>query len=101
MRLIPEEINAIRQLAHRYFGVAARIWLFGSRVDDERRGGDIDLFIETDINAPEKIVQSELTFLADLKEKIGEQKIDLLIDFPGRKYRPEIFKIAKESGVRI
>jgi predicted nucleotidyltransferase len=50
MRLTPEQVQAIRQVAQRELGDDARVRLFGSQVLDDRRGGDIDLLFETDTN---------------------------------------------------
>jgi predicted nucleotidyltransferase len=49
MRLTPEQVQAIRQVAQRELGDDARVRLFGSQVLDHRKGGDIDLLFETDI----------------------------------------------------
>ena len=48
MRLTETQIQAIHTTAEELFGVDARVSLFGSRVDDHQRGGDIDLLIEID-----------------------------------------------------
>jgi len=54
--------------------------LFGSRVDDSKRGGDIDLYIDLEERLPYSVVFSKkIDFLVALKEKIGEQKIDVVI----------------------
>lgn len=46
MRLSPVEITALRAALK---GVQWKhVWLFGSRVDDSRRGGDIDILVHTD-----------------------------------------------------
>lgn len=45
MRLTGTERDAIRACAERVFGPACVVRLFGSRVDDARRGGDIDLHV--------------------------------------------------------
>ena len=50
MRLTPSQHSAIRTTATEIFGEDVIIWLFGSRVDDDKRGGDIDLLIETKAN---------------------------------------------------
>ena len=53
----------------------ADIYLFGSRVDDSLKEGDIDLLIASDnLGFSEKI-----SILTDIKRIIGDQKIDLLI----------------------
>ena len=47
MRIKPEQSLLISQCIHHHLGDAARVWLFGSRVNDDKRGGDIDLYVET------------------------------------------------------
>jgi len=47
MRLTSDQIDAIKLAARSVLGDDAQITLFGSRTDDRRRGGDIDLLFET------------------------------------------------------
>ena len=47
MCLSPEQIAQIRQSAAESFGPEARVWLFGSRVDDRKLGGDVGLLVES------------------------------------------------------
>ena len=78
MRLTKEEIQAIKTTFKEVF-VDGDIYLFGSRVDDSKKGGDIDLYIST----PQKkdLVSKKIEFLVKLKQKIGEQKIDVVLDY--------------------
>lgn len=76
MRLSQPEQDAIINLAREHFGDGAEVWLFGSRVDNERRGGDIDLYVETD---QDEILRARATFKAALARKLGEQRIDLIV----------------------
>ena len=46
MRLEPDEIQAIRRAAQAVFGAQARVRVFGSRVADHLKGGDLDLWLE-------------------------------------------------------
>lgn len=47
MRINPEQIKTITEVTHDVAGSDAQVWLYGSRLQDERRGGDIDLMIQT------------------------------------------------------
>ena len=76
MRLTQEEITAIKKTFHKIFQ-KGEIFLFGSRVDDNARGGDIDLFIKG--CEKEKIKEKKIKFLVELKKRIGDQKIDVVI----------------------
>ena len=74
MRLKEKEIQAIKTVIHA-MDAGARIFLFGSRVDDTQRGGDIDLLI---LSA--KLAERDKRALRiGLCNKLGEQKIDLVI----------------------
>ena len=42
MRLTPDQAEAVRRRIRSQLGQQSRIWLFGSRVDDQRRGGDVN-----------------------------------------------------------
>jgi len=48
MRITPEQIAIIIQTTRSIAGQDANVWLFGSRLDDTRRGGDVDLLIESE-----------------------------------------------------
>ena len=99
MRLSKQEIAFINQLGKLHFGDDAAIYLFGSRVDDSKKGGDIDLYIETSLSA-DKAFKAKIKFLTDLELQIGEQKIDVVIKNNDRE--PQlIHKVAKETGVRL
>jgi len=47
MRLTPDQIATIKSTAKAELGEGAQVWLYGSRLDDQRKGGDIDLLIES------------------------------------------------------
>ena len=72
MRLTAEQRSAIVEETTRAFGPTARVCLFGSRVDDARRGGDIDLHIEAEGSAAE-LLDRELALYAQLIRRLGEQ----------------------------
>ncbi len=101
MRLTDQQRTIIRGTVAETFGVGAHVWLFGSRVDDNKRGGDIDLLIETDQIDVDDIVRAEIAFLVKIQMKLGEQRIDVLLDYPSRKIQSPIFLIAKQTGILL
>lgn len=101
MRLSLHQRRVIRQIARECFGPQAQVTLFGSRADDGARGGDIDLLIDTDMTDIDEIIRAEIDFQVRVQQTIGEQKIDLLLDYPGRGDHPPIFEVAERTGVRL
>lgn len=97
MRLKKEYIDFIKNKTKDCFGNNAKVYLFGSRVDDKQRGGDIDLYIETDIK--ENILDRKLKMLVELEKLLGEQKIDLVIN--SFHIEKPIYAIAKQEGIRL
>ena len=90
MRLTEFEIKSILESFHLYFKTGD-IYLFGSRVDDTKKGGDIDLYIDTqDID---NLFEKKLKMLSNIKSKIGEQKIDLIIS----KDKNRVIKVIKKT----
>ncbi len=78
MRLSLYEIETILKLKNKYFSELDKIYLFGSRMDDSKKGGDIDLYIKL-YNTSDKYYDKKIEFVSELKKSIGEQKIDLII----------------------
>lgn len=101
MRLTSFERKNIVNLARDKFGENVKVILFGSRTDDSRRGGDIDLLIipydELDVL---RLTQLELQLLASLKIAIGEQKIDILIKTTNNA-NSSFYRQAEQKGIPL
>ncbi len=93
MRLAREELTAIHDAVHSA-DADAQVYLFGSRVDDHAKGGDIDLLVlSKKIN-----VMGKLQILASLHQQLGERKIDVAVFADAN--RP-FAKMALEHGVLL
>lgn len=99
MRLTTEHADIIHQTARRRFGGDVRVWLFGSRVDDSARGGDIDLLVEIGTTTDNSFRES-VAFETDLQLALGDQKFDILLRHPGIPEAP-IHCIARKTGVEL
>jgi len=94
MRLTPEQTRAIFGSVQRHLGESARIWLFGSRLDDKKKGGDLDLYVEADVHS----LRKELRCKIELEELL-DMPVDLVVRGFGE--NAPIARIAKSEGVRI
>ncbi|MDR0940086.1 MAG: nucleotidyltransferase domain-containing protein [Mediterranea sp.] len=79
MRLRPTEIQIILQVAREIYGEGVRVYLFGSRTDDTKRGGDIDLLVRT-TGEEKRGVLARIRMGARVKRHLGDQKIDIIGD---------------------
>lgn len=75
MRLSQEEIKILK---HKLFSISknAKIFLFGSRIDDMKKGGDIDILILDDTLSLKDLRSLRIEFF----KKFGEQKLDIVLD---------------------
>ena len=78
MPLQRQEIQTILQVARQIYGEKVKVYLFGSRLDDAKRGGDIDLLVRNE--GPQKGVLARIRMIAQLKFLLGDQKIDVIGD---------------------
>ncbi len=105
MRLNETELGIIKDAIYRRFASVGRIILFGSRTDDGKRGGDIDLLVETDEGIEDGVIH-KLEALADMHLRLGDRKIDFVLarcagsdeDLHDNR---RIVQIARETGVRL
>lgn len=101
MRLSEFERQTLKSAAKDSFGEHVELRLFGSRADDSRQGGDIDLLLNVQQTDPAEIARAHTRFLSRVYACLGEQKLDVLIDFPGRQSRAPIFDVARHDGVLL
>lgn len=74
-----------------------KVYLFGSRVDDTKKGGDIDLYLIIDENIKNKH-ELKIKFLTKLEKYLGEQKIDIVIANNTDRY---IEQVALRDGIML
>jgi predicted nucleotidyltransferase len=99
MRLNDFYRTAIKEILLEHFGAESKFYLFGSRVDDSKRGGDIDLYIETNLeSAMADKAKSKAEW--EMMEKLGEQRIDFVVHVNGKEFTP-IENIARKTGVEL
>jgi len=103
MRITSNQHRAIVSAAHRAFGPAVRVRLFGSRADDARRGGDFDLYVETELADPDKLVRARERFLCllDASPELEGEKIDVVLNSPLHKELRPIDRVARAEGVTL
>ena len=101
LRLPSETILSMQSIFCKYFSSKDSLWVFGSRADLNKRGGDIDLYIETEITDIKESLEKKILFLSELKQKIGDQKIDVVLNVKSLKYDMPIYDVAKSGGVKI
>jgi hypothetical protein len=78
------------------------LWIFGSRVDLQARGGDIDLYVETNCANMEEAYDRKSKFIDLVWDKIGEQKIDVVLNVVQSNHAElPIFAIARNQGIKL
>ena len=99
MRLTPAQEQLIKSTVDRVLGTESRVWLFGSRVNDDLRGGDIDLLVETEAAFPNR-AKILCRLYGALIFALGDRKLDVLLKDARTRDAP-IFGIAKRTGVLL
>lgn len=75
MRLYQEQIKVLKDKL-KTISSTAKLYLFGSRVDDTKKGGDIDLLVVS-----KEMTKKDLRYLRiEFFKHFGEQKIDIVLD---------------------
>ena len=100
MRLTKEQQKIIKDTVNQYFGSDTQVILFGSRTDDQLKGGDIDLLLELN-TAVEEPLKKNIYLNAALQMALGgPQKIDIIIH---KKSDPPtgVYKSALKDGIRL
>lgn len=99
MRLSINEQRLIKQSCRDVFSDNAKVFVFGSRVDDAKKGGDLDLYIIPNLDiSSENLYDKKIEFLSKLQLKLGEQKIDVILS---KDKNRSIEKEAVATGIEL
>ena len=80
MRLSLKEIQALKSsFTECLEAIPFKLYLFGSRLDDLKKGGDIDLLVVVNLDNKSKVVDLKNKIRATIFKFIPEQKIDITV----------------------
>lgn len=96
MRLSDTQRETIKDVTNALFGNSATVKLFGSRLDNTARGGDIDLLVTSD-RLIENKVEKALYMVARLQIRLGDQPIDVIVVDPETQLTP-VHRQALKTG---
>ena len=96
MRLTQQQVSTIIDITQAVVGANSGVWLYGSRLDDSRRGGDIDLMVES--NPPVNLLQRVRIKIA-LEAKLN-RPVDVMALTAGAPASP-FTQIAMAGAVRL
>lgn len=99
MRLTEREIEVIKAVIKNVMPRSGRIILFGSRADDSARGGDIDLMI--DLCGEKASISDKIKIQSLIQQRLGDQKIDLVLSADPLKDNRLVVQEALEKGVSL
>jgi len=94
MRLTPAQIADIKSATAAVLGEGVRVTLFGSRVDDQKKGGDVDLYVEV----AKPLLMQKIRCKIKLQELL-DMPVDLVVK-PIGDVSP-ISLIAKHEGILL
>jgi predicted nucleotidyltransferase len=94
MRLTPAQIHTIKSTAQAVLGEGVQVTLFGSRVHDQQKGGDVDIYVE----APQPDLMKKIRCKVSLQDQL-DMPVDLIVKPFGD--RSLIALIAKQEGIRL
>ena len=63
----------------------------------KKKGGDIDLFLESDEDID---IEDQIAFLKEIYISVTQRKVDFIIKSPSKKNCP-IFQTAKKEGILL
>ena len=102
MRLTLQERSATAEAARATLVAGTQVSLFGSRTDDQARGGDIDLLVETPLPMPAtELVARRQAFVARLYRLLGERRIDVVVTSPGAVVAPLVVASARRQAIEL
>lgn len=97
MRLAPSHVEAIRSAAQQLLGPQVQVILFGSRVDDQAKGGDVDLLVEVHHTVDEPALVSA-RIASRISRALGGRKVDVVLAAPN--LTPQtIHQVARQTGI--
>jgi predicted nucleotidyltransferase len=102
MRLQSKEVDVIAEAAKDTFMSGTAVFLFGSRVDDRKRGGDIDLLVEIpEALSPAELVRSRTRFVSRIYRLLDEQRIDVVIALQDMPDSRDVVAMARREGLKV
>jgi predicted nucleotidyltransferase len=97
MRLTADQVRSIVDATRALAGPDTMVRLFGSRLHDELRGGDIDLLVECASPVARPVwLAAQIT--ARLQRALGDRKIDVLVLDPATALEP-VHRVARAEGL--
>lgn len=95
MRITGSRKLQIKKVVANTFGDASEVWLFGYRVDDNKRGGDLDLYVEPISN---DWFDAKIQAIQQL-ESILSYPVDIVVKEQDKNIA--IYKVAKTQGLKL
>ncbi len=99
MRLSEQHVEAIRSVVREEAGPDAEVSVFGSRLRDDVRGGDVDLLVYLPYSVENPAWLSAL-MSARISRRLGGRSVDVVLSAPNLKNLP-IHEAARREGVRL
>jgi predicted nucleotidyltransferase len=100
MRFSEKGVNAVKEAVNAAFPGQSKVYLFGSRVYDDKRGGDIDLLVVSDLHRS-AMEAAKIRAVVKIQMALGDQKIDMVVTAnPHLDSRP-VVREALRNGVEL
>ncbi len=102
MRLTSTELSMIEAAANATLAAGSRVVLFGSRTDNARRSGDIDLLVELNgVLGATEVVAQRAAFASRLYRTLGKRRIDIVMKPANPIDTRPIVIAARKNGIEL